>query len=249
MIAAAIGGVFSGQSRAYVKQDLHVAMEESLRAGLTTVSDTLRLGGCGLPPSDLEDWITWVSGFTNDPVIVTDGGSGPDTISVAACTPPLGSLRISAAAGGTSLVVDSDTSHAVGTLFNDDDKALIWIGGIEHALVQSISSNVLTIDTDPTTNGNQGLKRAHPPGTPISRIDVSTLRIQTDPDTTLPALCVDKQRGSVVPAADGISDMQVTAVEVGRRYRIALTARSEKEDPINGALLTRTLDSEITLRN
>jgi hypothetical protein len=249
MIAAGIGGVFSGQSRAYVKQDLHVAMEENLRAGLTSVADVVRMGGCGLPASDLEDWITWVSGFANDAVLVTDGGSGPDTMAVAACTPPLADLRVNAVAGSTTLVVDSYTTHAIGELFNDNDKALIWIGGMENALIETVSGSTITIDTDPTTNGAQGLKRAHPPGTPVSRIDVSTLRIQTDSETGLPALFIDKQRGSALAVADGISNLQVTTLEVGRRYRIALTARSEKHDPINGALLTRTLDTEITLRN
>ena len=51
-----------------MQQDLHVAMGENLRVGMSTVTDTLRMAGCGVPPSHLSSWINWTSGFVDDPM-------------------------------------------------------------------------------------------------------------------------------------------------------------------------------------
>jgi type II secretory pathway pseudopilin PulG len=250
VVAAGMGSVFASQNRTYVQQDLHVAMEENLRLAMSAVTDSLRAAGCGVPPSDLSNWITWVAGFVEDPLVVTDGGAGPDTLSLAVCTPPLAELTAAAAAGSTSLVVSSSVSGKLAAdLLNTTDKGLIWIGDGDHARIRAASGGALTIDTDPTTAGNQGLLRSYPPGAPISRIDVLTFSIQTDVTVNLPVLHLDRQRGTVESVADGISDLQVTTTAPGRQYRIALTGRSEKEDPVTGALLTRSLVSDITLRN
>ena len=76
-----------------------------------------------------------------------------------------------------------------------------------------------------------------------------TFQIENDPDTGLPWLRFNKHRGSEDPAAEGISDLQITTLVPGSQYRIALTARSEGVDPIAGQVLTRTLTSDVRLRN
>lgn len=250
IIAAGMGGVFSTQNRAYVQQDLHVAMGENLRVAMSTVADTMRLAGCGLPPSNLSSWITWTSGFVDDPVVITDGGGSPDTLSVAACTPPLATMTARADAGTMSLTLNATVAgKTVGDLFNTSEKGLIWVGDGDYAKVRSVSGDVLTIDTDPTASGNQGLLRSHPIGTAISRIDVQTFQVQNDPEADLPSLTVDAHHGAVVAAAEGITDLQLTTVTAGRHYQVTVTGRSERQDPINGAYLTRHLTSDITLRN
>jgi Tfp pilus assembly protein PilW len=251
LIAAGAVGFFASHNRTYVQQDLAVATEENLRAAMGMVTDTLRTAGCGAPGSNLNDWISWVSGFGDDPVVVTDGGSDPDTVSVAACQPkPIARLSTSAAAGGTTLTLTSTyPGTAIDELLNTADKSLIVIGDAEYARVKIVSGSAIQIDTDPTAEGAQGLARAFLAGAPITRIDVVTFQIENDPDTGRPWLRVNKHRGSDDPAAEGISDLQVTTLVAGSQYRLALTARSEGVDPIAGQVLTRTLTSDVRLRN
>lgn len=251
MVAAGAVGFFTSHNRTYVQQDIAVSTEENLRAAMGMVTDTLRTAGCGVPASNLGNWITWVSGFDNDPVIVTEGGSEPDVVSIAACTPmPIARLSAAAAAGGTSLSLTSDyAGTTVSELLNVDDKSLILIGDSQHARVTSVSGNTVNIDTDPTTNGAQGLARAYLTGATITRVDVVTFQIETDAGTGLPWLRFNKHRGSEDPAAEGISNLQITTLVPGGRYQIALTARSETIDPIAGQLLTRSLSSDVGLRN
>jgi prepilin-type N-terminal cleavage/methylation domain-containing protein len=249
-VAAGMGGVFATQNRAYLQQDLHVAMAENLRVAMSSLTDTLRAAGCGVPPSDLNSWISWRSGFVDDPVIVTEGGADPDTLSVAACTPPLATMTLRSNAGSTSLTINVTVAgKTISDLFNLTDKSLIWVGDGDYAVIRAVSGTTLTIDTDPTQSGNQGLLRSHPLGTSVSRIDVHTFQIEDDPDDSLPSLRLDTHHGTVTTAAQGITDLQLETLVVGRQYRATLTGRSEREDPISGAFMVRRLVSEITLRN
>jgi prepilin-type N-terminal cleavage/methylation domain-containing protein len=248
LVAAGVVGFFASQNKTYLQQDMAVTTEENLRAAMGMVTDTLRTAGCGVPKSNLGDWITWVSGFDNDPLIVTEGGALPDIVSVAACAPePVAHLTAAAANGATSLSIVSDYPGT--DLLNGSDKSLIWIGDSDHARVTAVSSNTIQIDTDPTANGNQGIARAYLPGTPITRIDVFTFEVLVDAGTHRPWMRINKHRGTQDPAAEGISDLQITTIVPGRRYQVALTARSETADPINGQLLVRTLSTDIRLRN
>ena len=251
LIAAGAVGFFASNNRTYIQQDLAVTTEENLRAAMGMVTDTLRTAGCGVPTSNLGSWITWVSGFNNDPLIITEGGSQPDMVSVAACAPePLARLTTQAAAGATSLVVASNYDGTpIADLLNTSDKSLIWIGDSDHARVTGVSSNTIQIDTDPTANGQQGLKRAYLPGASITRIDVFTFEVLVDNATGNPWMRINKHRGTEDPAAEGISDLQVSTIAPGRRYQVALTARSEIADPIAGGYVVRTLTSDIRLRN
>jgi hypothetical protein len=108
---------------------------------------------------------------------------------------------------------------------------------------------VLTIDTDPTASGDQGLLRSHPIGAVISRIDVHTFSINDDPEAQLLSLRVDRHHGAVTTAAEGISDLQLVTLAAGLRYQVTLTAKTERRDPVNGQFLSRHLASDIMLRN
>src|SRR5215470_10650397 len=155
LIAAGAVGFFSSHQRTYLQQDLAVATEENARAAMAMVSETLRTAGCGVPKSNLGDWITWVSGFDNDPLIVSHRTNSADVVSVAACTPePLARLAARADPGDTALVIDSNYAGTqIADLFNSSDKRLIWLGDTEHAVVTSVNGGVIHIDTDPTSNG------------------------------------------------------------------------------------------------
>lgn len=250
VVAAGVGGVFASQNRAYRREDLQVALDENLRMATGMVADTLRNAGCGMPNGNLASWIPWVSGFANSPILTVDGGDQPDTLSVAACTPTLATVTSFAPAGATTLVVESTFPGAtIAEILNDDDKSLIWINHLQHASITSVSGNTITIDTDPTTSGNQGLARPKLPGAPITRVDVFSFAITDDAETGLPRLELDKQRGTPVSAADGITDLQVTTLVPGRQYRVTLTGRSERTDPTSGLILQRSSDVEVAVRN
>ena len=250
LVAAGIGSVFASQNRAYVHQDIAVALEENLRVSLATVSDSLRLAGCGAPSSDLDDWIPWVRGFRDAPVVVREGGDAPDELSVAACTAVVARLSHDAAAGSTTLSLDSEVSgRTIESLLNTYDKGLIWIGDTQHATVRALGGGAVTIDTDPRANGDQGLLRAFLAGTPVSRIDVLTFAIDEKCDGARAALTLDKHRGEPLELAEGVSDLQVVALDPGRHYRLTLSAESELDDPVTGQPMGRRVTSEVTLRN
>lgn len=251
LIAAGAVGFFASQNKTYMQQDIAVTTEENLRAAMGMVTDTLRTAGCGVPKSNLGDWITWVSGFDNDPLLVTDGGALPDVVSVAACAPePVAHLTASAENGATSLSIASDyPGTSITDLLNGSDKSLVWIGDSDHARVTGVSGHAIQIDTDPTANGNQGIARVYLPGTPITRIDVFTFEVLVDAGTNRPWMRINKHRGTQDPAAEGISDLQITTLVPGRRYQVALTARSESADPITGEVLERTLSTDVQVRN
>jgi hypothetical protein len=153
-------------------------------------------------------------------------------------------------AGSTTITVNPTVpGKTTGDLFNTSDKGLIWVGDGDYAKVRSISGNVLTIDTDPTATGNQGLLRSHPIGGVISRVDVHTFSVANDPEDELPSLTVDRHHGTVTTAAEGVTNLQLVTLTPGRQYQVTVTGRTERQDPVNGAYLTRNLVSDVTLRN
>jgi len=249
LVAAGAMGFFSTHQRAHLQQDAAVAVEDNLRAAMEMVTDRLRTAGCGVPRSNLADWITWVPGFDNRPLIVSEGGGAPDQLSVAACAAqPLATITSRADPPSTTLTVASNFAGvSTADLFNTTDRSLILIGDTQHARVTLVSGNALHIDTDPTTAGDQGLTRTYLAGTPITRIDVVSFFIANDPLTETPSLRLDRHRGSIDSAAEGITDLQVTPVISGLQYQITLTARGK--DPVSGADTARTLSADIGLRN
>jgi uncharacterized protein (DUF433 family) len=251
LMAAGALGFFSTQNKTHLQQDLAVAMEENLRAAMGMLSDAIRAAGCGAPSSNLDDWISWSAGFTNDPISITSGGPYGDKLSVVTCTPmSVATVTAYAAEGATTLSVASDyPAIPLSDLFNASDKSLILIGDVQHAVVTSLNGGAIEVDTDPTAMGNQGLHRAFLPGTRVTRIDVLTFEVTQDSSTGLPVLHLDKHRGTTSRSAEGIDDLRVTTVVPGRRYEVTLGARSELSDPVTGVLLQRALTSDIWVRN
>src|SRR5947208_12733807 len=82
---AAVVVAFAVQSRAYLRADTQATMEANLRLGMNMITESLRNAKSGAPTTNLSNWITWVSGFTGNPAITTNG-SNPAVISVASAT-------------------------------------------------------------------------------------------------------------------------------------------------------------------
>jgi hypothetical protein len=181
--------------------------------------------------------------------MITQGsGTNPDTLKVAGCFDgPIAQLAEDALEDDATLTITSDSVLA--DVLDDDTRRLIMIDMTEYAHVESLSGGVIAIDTDPTTAGSQGLSRAYPDGTPICRVDVITYSIVTDGTTGIPGLVRDRNQGDGAETiAEGISNLQLT-VPASRRVRAVFTGRSEHRNPVSGEFLTRSLDTDLALRN
>lgn len=248
VVLAGAFGVFTTQSRSYWRQDLAAATQENLRLGMGMVVDALRTGGYGTPAGDLALWIPWVSGLTTNPTIA---GTAPVSISIASCFQlPVASLSAAVTAGAMTVSVASNIpGQSISDLLNRTTMSLILIGDSENAQVTNVGESSIAFDTDPATAGTQGLARAYPAGTPICRVDVHTFSISTDPATGVPWLGMDlNQGGGSQPAIEGISNLTITAV-TANQYQVTMTARSERADPVTGTSITRSLSSNVTLKN
>lgn len=248
VVAAAIAQFFSTQQRAQLREEVGVSLDENLRMASGMLGDTVRTAGCGTPNWTLSSWITWAAGFGASPILVADGGGNPDRISVATCTPPVATIALDAAAGSTSLTLASTfADRTIPSFLNATDKRLIRISDSVPAHVVSVSGNTVVIDTDPSTAGNQGLPRAFLAGSPVTRVDVSTFALESAGNRSW--LALDQHRGTTRPVAEGVVDLQVTPLAANREYRITVTARGEKVDPVSGVVPTRSLTTVVTPRN
>lgn len=229
---------FSSQNRASVQRDTYLEMGDNLRMGMANVSSALRNAGYGVPTANLNLWITAMSGFTNQPILLANGGN---TINIASCTSrSVATLTAPAAVLATTLTIDSASGLANGNL--------IWIGHSEFAIVTNAGTN-LGIDTNPMATGIQGLARDHGVGSPICRVDVSTYSVQQDPlDTTKKALMLDRHDGlGAQIVANDTDSVQLTAVTAGQRYLLTMTVKTK--DPYSANYVTRTMTSDIALVN
>ncbi len=240
IVMTAVAATFASQNRASNKRDTYLEMEENLRMGMANLSSALRNAGYGVPTANLNQWITEVSGFTNQPIFTANGGS---TINLASCTSsPVATMTAGANVGQTTLTINSASNLATGDL--------IWISHSEFARVTS-AGTPLSVDTNPMWSGTQGLARDHGTGSPICRVDVHTYSVQQDPwDWTKSVLMLDKHDGALwyqQVIANDIDSMQLTTVTAGQRYLLTMTAKTK--DPYSANYITRTMTSDIALVN
>ena len=240
IVMTSVVSTFATQNRGSIQRDTYLEMEENLRIAVSTLSSALRNAGYGVPTANLNVWITEVSGFTNEPIVIQNGGG---TINIASCTPTsVATLTAAATVPQTTLTINSATELAVGDL--------IWIGHSEFAKVTSVGTT-LGIDTNPMASGTQGLARDHGSGSPICRVDVHTYSLAQDPwDGTKKVLRLDQHDGldtyqQIV--ANDIDSLQLTAVNVGKRYFLTMTGKTK--DPYSTNYATRTMTSDIALVN
>jgi prepilin-type N-terminal cleavage/methylation domain-containing protein len=244
LLLGAVMEAFSSQDKAYRTQDQITGLQQGVRAAADLVVDDVRMAGYGLPDTGVGSWVTWVA-MTANPEI-TDGAAGaPDTVSVAAAfEPPVGSLLAPVVPGATLVQLGAGE----GTAFNTSDRSVLYLGRNESALVTGVAGDVLTIDTDPATGGNQGLTVGYPAGAPVEAVSVVTYRLV---GTTLMR---DENRGDGdQPVVDAIEDLQLT--RAGSTVTVRLTGRTAKEDfdythPVEGDGYRRlTYAPSVNLRN
>ena len=237
---AAVVVAFAVQSRAYFRADTQATMEANLRLGMNMVTESLRNAKYGVPTANLASWITWVSGFSSNPTITTNG-TNPAVISVASATSqPVATLSAHVDAAATTINVNSSSQ------LNTSALSLLLIGDSENALVTNVNSTAVTIDTNPLVAGNQGLARAYPAGTPIYRVDVLTFQVATG---TSQLQRDDHHGGGAQAAVEDITNLQVLTVAANKEYDLTLTARSPQVDALTHQSFTSSLRSKVTLAN
>lgn len=239
-----IGTYFDSSRRAMLSGTANENVEANLRAGMRTLLDALRGQGYGVPATSLANWITWTS-YTGNPTIVAGASpSIPDSVSIASCGgTPLATLSAAAAAGATTLTLSADMTGLLDTA----SRSLLLLDETESLKVTSVSGTAITVDSDPTVVGAQGLSRAYPSGTPVCRVDVATY----DVDTANNLLRVNRYDGAgAQPLLDDIVNLKITPSSAGQpQYQITLTARSSAPDPFISGPLQRSLSASISPRN
>jgi len=218
VVLGAAFSAFTYQDKAYRNQGQVTEMQQNLRAAADLIAQDLRMAGYGVPAGAVGSYVTWVA-MTADPEI-TDGGAGPDTLSIAAAFDTGGSLAVDTLTGTTAFVVGAGE----GANFNPVDRRAFFLGRNQAGVVQTVVGDTLTVDMDPVTPGNQGMAVDYPAGTPIEVVKVVTYHLV---GTTLMR---DENLGEGdQPVVDNIEDFQVT--RVGNTVTASLTARAAKPDP------------------
>jgi prepilin-type N-terminal cleavage/methylation domain-containing protein len=243
VLLGSLASTFVIQQKTYNTQEQISEMTQNARAAMDIMIREIRMTGYGTPKSNLSTWIDWVPGVTMDSnPKIEEGGSSSDIIHVAACYDgSVGSLSVAASAGNTSITLGSGE----GAKFNTTTKKVIHIGDRENAVVTAISSDTLTIDTDPTASGNQGLGNDYSSGDSVSIVKVISYSVVrgTENSKTVYTLKRNENLGAGrQPLADNIVDLQITqsnnTIEID-----PLTAQADKPDthysPNNGY---RTID-------
>lgn len=127
--------------------------------------------------------------------------------------------------------------------------------GTETIIITAVSSNTLTVDTDPETAGNQGIWGDYPVGTiinpiPVFRVTAVEYAINESGSLTRE----DKAVGTVAELAGNIHDIQIDpdGLDDQPSYIVTLTAQTKNPDPHyadNYGHRQRVLESTVALRN
>ena len=170
-----------------------------------------------------------VNGFT-DTVQVTDGPTpnDPDSITMVGClrdSPAI--LSAEATQGSTQLTLQAGQAG----VFDTGVRSNIFVGGVENAVITGIAGDVLTIDTDAATAGNQGLQNSHLANAVVNLVRAVTYTVDnTNPND--PRLTRDDNTGGVPPVfAENILNIQINPITPDQSaYTVTLTAITDRQD-------------------
>lgn len=131
--------------------------------------------------------------------------------------------------------------------------------GKETLFVQSVSSNIITVDTKPATTEFDGIAETYSAGTPINPIPVYRVTaVEYAIDSSWCLTREDKTEGAGAQGlprlAGDIQDIQITPDDLDDQpyYTVTLIARTKTPDPDyteNNGYRQRVLQSTVALRN
>jgi len=176
MVIALVFTSFILQRRVFEAQQRVNEMQQNVRTATDVLVHDLHMAGYGLkgiPPYKTGDWVDWVAGMTDNPMVIQGAGSAPDTVVVAgAFDEPVADLQTLATNRTTTIRVSSGQ----GSEFNTTDKKVIYIGRTETARIVGVAGDTLTISIHPTLS--KGLRYDYQPGTPIELVRVVRYEIR-----------------------------------------------------------------------
>ena len=220
-------------------------MDQYLRVGMEEMIREVRMAGFGQPT-----WTVWDSTLTTPAygiaytVQVTQGaGTNPDIIDIiGAFDVPSGALTV--AANATTVTLDTGQ----GAAFNTTDKSDAFLGDGQNVRVTGVSGDVLTIDTDPATVGDQGLATTAPIGTDIYLVKHHTYALSAGNLTR-----DENLTGPAMDLGENIDALQATFADP--MLTVTLGAKTARADPTYTHPTTgdghrrRTQTSNIQVRN
>lgn len=242
LIVLVLYELLTSQNRVYALQDDISEMQQNVRIAMERISRDLTMAGFGKPSRlGTPTWplLNGISGL--DFSIRVTGGN---TLDVVGCLdPPEGFLSGTHATGLTSIALGSGQ----GAGFNTTTKSDISIGGRENAKVVSVSSDTLTIDTNPTLAGNQGLVYNYPAGIPVYVVKYVTYSVDAS-DPNAPVLRVNEHLGAgEQPVAQYVEIVSVGLT--GNALDLTLTGRTRKADVTTNQYTRVQMQDRVFLRN
>jgi prepilin-type N-terminal cleavage/methylation domain-containing protein len=243
IVVLALYGILTSQNRTYALQDDTSAMQQNLRVALESMARTIRMAGFG----KLSTWTTmggytdtsgWGFGTLNFAVYPT-AGTGNILHLVGCVDAPAGTLGAPASATQTTITLNPGQAANFNTTTNSN----INIGGMENAQIKSIAGNVLTIDTDLGTAGNQGLQSSYNNSTQI--FIVKWITYSVDNAQIPPVLLINEHDGAgSQQLAQFITSMSVTVT--GKLVDLTLNGQTKSRE---GKIISALAKDKLMLRN
>ena len=243
IVVLALYETLTSQHRTYMVQDDVSEMQQNLRVAMERMARTIRMAGFG----KLSTWTDmtgyahtsgWGFASLNFAVYPTSGAA--NTLHVVGCVEAPASTLANAVAGNPTTIT---VSAGQGTNFSATTNRNISIGGKENARITGIAGDVLTIDTDLATGGNQGLQSDYNAGTEIFVVRWITFSVDTT--STPPALVINEHDGAgSQELAQFITGMSVTVT--GKLVDLTLNAQTTSRE---GKTISATVSDKILLRN
>ena len=240
IMLVSIFNFFTSSQETYIVQDEVTDSQQSIRVSATLLKREMRLAGYGTPTGTID-------------IQVQD--NNPDSITIVGCVRNATAILSAAAKQGGGTITLTDAGG-----FSVGDN--IFIGGVENAVITGITGNVLTIDTDSATAGNQNLQNSYMTNASMNLIRTVTYAIDSVTDSVHPRLTRAENGGTAQLFAENIEDMQIRngdgttpALPGQSSYILTLTARTDREDDdytdqtFNDGYRRKTVVSNIKIRN
>jgi len=231
------------QNKTHALYDDTAEMQQNLRAAIDRLSRDAMSAGLGKPlwstinGQDASPWYNGGNGWTAYSISANGTNNNLDLIG---CFNSIVShLNTDSAVGATVITLNSGE----GSSFNTTTLQDMSIGAAENAKVMNVVGDSITIDTNPSAAGNQGLALLEPANTYVCVVTWLTYSIGANN-----TLYVDAHQGQGNQAvAQDISAMTLNLT--GKLLTINLTGRTANPDRTTGQYVTSQVTNQVLLRN
>jgi len=180
----------------------------------------------------------------NCPIITQGDNSGPDMITLFMADSKENALAVHVASDCNTIVLDPNAPGFSGSdKFRVND--IIRIGDhTDFAKVMAVSDNSLTIDTNPSVTGNQGLAHSYNAGVPLREINIITYTVMNEENDPRhlhhtaghPVLKRKLNEAEYMDVAEDVEDLQIiSGAATFPNYKLQLITRtSTKGNYVSG---------------